>query len=86
MELSSTRAFPVHGMDGEFIRVDGELFGGWPWYVPPETFDRWFKLLRSGLDIVWRGASNFKPDYGQHRLSCYHPFENQGDAFAYLRG
>ena len=23
-------------MDGEFVRVDGELFGGRPWYVPPE--------------------------------------------------
>ena len=29
-------------MDGESIRVDGELFGRWPWYVPPKFFDRRF--------------------------------------------
>ena len=32
----SARAFPIYGMDREFIGVDGELFGRWPWYVPPE--------------------------------------------------
>jgi hypothetical protein len=42
MELFSTRAFPVHGMDGESIRMDGELFGRWPWCVLIKSFDRWF--------------------------------------------
>lgn len=29
-------------MDGEFIRVDGELFDRWAWYVPVKFWDRWF--------------------------------------------
>ena len=32
----STHAFPICGMDGESIGVDGELSGRWPRYVPLE--------------------------------------------------
>jgi len=33
LDCFSAHAFPICGMDGEFIGVDRELFGRWPWYV-----------------------------------------------------
>lgn len=35
----SARTFPIHGMDGEFIRMDGDLFGRRSWYAPARTRD-----------------------------------------------